>query len=50
VEDLKAETDDMKLRRYKSNFLIGVTRINNKMPKIMLNCRPNERGRLESPL
>jgi hypothetical protein len=32
---------DEKLRRYKSNWLQHVTRMNNKMSKIMLNYRPN---------
>jgi hypothetical protein len=37
LEELKVEPVDDKLRRYKSNSLQHVTRMNNKgMPKIML--------------
>jgi hypothetical protein len=43
-EDLRVEPVDEKLRRYKSNWL-HVTRMNNRMPKIMLNYRPNGRRR-----
>jgi len=42
LEELKVEPFDEKLRRYKSNWLQQATRKNNKIPKIMLNCRPNE--------
>jgi len=42
--------NDEKLRRYKSNSLRHATRMNNRMPKIMLNYRPNGRTRLERPL
>jgi hypothetical protein len=43
-EDLKAAPFDGKLRRYKSHWLRHVTRMNkNRMQKVMLNCRPNER-------
>jgi hypothetical protein len=42
LEELKVETFDEKLRRYKSNWLQHVTRTNNnRMPEIILNCRPN---------
>ena len=47
LEVLKVEPVDEKLRRYKSNWLRHVTGMNKKrMPKIMLNCRPNGRRRL----
>ena len=36
-EDLEVEPVDEKLKRYKSNWLRHVTRLNNRMPKIMLN-------------
>jgi hypothetical protein len=46
LEDLKAEPVDKKLRRYKSNWLSHVTRMNsNRMPKIMLNYRADRRRR-----
>jgi len=43
---MKVESVDEKLRRYKSNWLKHVTRMNNnnnnnRMPKIILNYRPN---------
>jgi len=42
LEELKVEPDDKKLRRYKSNWLQHVTIMtNNRMTKVMLNCRPN---------
>ena len=48
-EELKVEPVDENLRRYKSNWLRHVTRMNsNRMPQIMLNYRPNRRRRLES--
>jgi hypothetical protein len=50
LEELKEEPVDQRLRKYKSNWLSHVTRINNKMPKIMLNYIPNGRGRLGRPL
>jgi len=44
---LKVEPVEEKLRRYKSNWLLHVTRMNNnRMPKIMLNYRPNGQRRL----
>jgi hypothetical protein len=47
LEDLKMEPVDEKLRRYKSNLLRHVTRMDgNRMPKIMLNYRANGRRRL----
>jgi hypothetical protein len=36
LEELKVEPVDEKLRRYKSNWLQHVTRMNNMMQKIML--------------
>jgi hypothetical protein len=39
LEQLKLEPVDKKLRRYKSNWLRHVTRVNNRVPKIMLNYR-----------
>jgi hypothetical protein len=48
---LKIEQFDEKLRRYKSNWLWHVTRINNNgMPKIILNYRPCGRRRLGRPI
>jgi hypothetical protein len=45
TKELKVEPVDETLRRYKSNWLQGhVTRMNNRIPKIMLNFKPN-RGR-----
>jgi CRISPR/Cas system Type II protein with McrA/HNH and RuvC-like nuclease domain len=41
LEQLKVETVDKKLRSCKSNCLQHVTRMNNRMPEIMLNYRPN---------
>jgi len=41
LEELKVEPADENLRRYKSNWLRHVTRMNNNMAKIMLNYRPN---------
>ena len=47
MEKLKVEAADEKLRRYKSNWLRQLTRMNNnRMTKIMLNYRPNGRRRL----
>jgi hypothetical protein len=50
LEELKEEPVDHRVRRYKSNWLRYVTRINNKMPKITQNDRPHGRGRLGRPL
>jgi hypothetical protein len=51
LEQLKVEPVDEKLRRYKSNWLQHVTRMNNNtMTKIMLNYRPNGRKLLGRPL
>jgi hypothetical protein len=50
LEELKAVPVDQKLRRYKSNWLRHVTRMNSGMPNIMLNCRPNGRRRFGRPL
>ena len=47
LEEMKVEPADEKLKRYKSNLLRHVTRMkSNRMPKIMLNYRPNGRRRL----
>jgi hypothetical protein len=46
-EGLKVEAVNQKLRRYESKWLRHVTgMINNRMPKTMLNYRPNGRTRL----
>jgi hypothetical protein len=51
LEDLKAEPVDEKLRRYKSDWLWHITKMNSsRMPKIMLNCRPHERRHGGRPL
>jgi hypothetical protein len=48
---MKVGQFDKKLRRYKSNYLRQVTRINNnEMPKIILNYTTNERSRFGGPL
>jgi hypothetical protein len=45
--DLEVEPDGEKLRRCNSNWLRHATRMNNnRMPKVMLNFRPNGRRRL----
>ena len=50
VEDLKLEPFNEKVGRCKSNWLRNVTRMNNnRMPKIMLNCRIDGRRRLRRP-
>ena len=42
-EQLKVQPVDKELRRYKSNWLQHVTKMNkNRMPKIRLNHRSNE--------
>lgn len=47
MEEVKVESVDEKLRRYKSNRLQCVKRMNNnRIPKIMLNYRVNARIRL----
>ena len=44
LEEPKVEPADDKLRRFKTNCLQHVTRINcSRMPKIILNYRPNGR-------
>jgi hypothetical protein len=51
LEELKVEWVHKKLRRYKSNWLQHVPRMNNnRMPKIMLNYRPKRRRQLGRPL
>jgi hypothetical protein len=47
LEELKVDLDEKKLRRYKSDWLRHVTRMNNRVPKIVLNYRPNGRRRIE---
>jgi hypothetical protein len=48
LEQLKVEPVDKTLRRYKSNWLQGhVTRMTNRMPKIMLNLNRMEEYYLE---
>jgi hypothetical protein len=49
LEELKVEPVDEKQRRYKSNWLQQATGLNNRMPKAMLNYRPNGRRRLGRP-
>jgi hypothetical protein len=39
LDELKVESVDKKLRRYKPNWLKHVRRMINKMPKIMLSYR-----------
>ena len=47
LEELKVEPVDQKLRRYKSNWLRHVTRMDSsRMARIVLNCRPNGRRQL----
>jgi hypothetical protein len=42
LQELKLELVDQKLRRYKSNWLRYIKRMNNNvMPKTMLKYRPN---------
>jgi hypothetical protein len=48
LETLKVKPVDEKLRRYKSNWLRHVTRMNScRTTKIMLNYRPNGRKDFE---
>ena len=51
---MKVQTADEKLRMYKSNWMRYVTRMKSKrIPRIMLNCRPNgqrRHGRLPNRL
>jgi len=50
-EKLKVGPIEEKLRRYKSNWLRQVTTTNNnRVSKLMLNCKPNGRRRLAIPL
>jgi len=52
-EAFKIQPADEKLRRYKSNWLRHVTRMNNnnnRTPKIIVNYRPNGRRRIGRPL
>jgi hypothetical protein len=50
LEQLKVESADEKLRRYKSNWLRHVTRLNNnRAPKIMLNYRSKGRRKFGIP-
>jgi hypothetical protein len=47
LEEMKIEPVDEKLNRYKSNSLRHVKRINkNRMPKIMVNYKPDGHRRL----
>jgi len=47
LEELRVETVDENLRRYKSNWLRHLTRLNNKrIPKIIPDYRANGRRRL----
>jgi hypothetical protein len=50
LEDLTVEPVDEKLNRYKSNSLRHITRINNRMPKIILNYGPDGHRQLGRPL
>jgi hypothetical protein len=51
LEELKVEPVDERLKKYKSNWLRHVTRMNSsRMAEIMLSCRPDGRRRLERPL
>jgi hypothetical protein len=50
LEQLKVEPVDEKIRRYKTNWLRHVTRMDSiRMAKIMLNCRLNGRRGLGRP-
>jgi len=49
LEELKVEPVDEILGRYTSNRLRHITRVNsNRMPKLMLNSRPNGQRRHNS--
>jgi hypothetical protein len=51
LEEMRVEQFEEKIRRWKSNRLRHVTRMNkNRMLKIMLNYRPNGRRRFGRPL
>jgi hypothetical protein len=50
LEELKVEPVDEKHRRYKSNWLQHVTRLNIRMPKVMVNYRSDRQRPLRSPL
>jgi hypothetical protein len=51
LEDLTAEPADEKPRRYKSNWLLHVTRMySNRMAKVLLNCRLSGRRQLGRPV
>jgi hypothetical protein len=51
LEELKVEPVNEKLRRFKSNWLPHVTRMNSSgMLKMMVTYRPNGRRRLGKPL
>jgi len=50
LEELKVEPVDGKLRKNKSHWIRHVARMNNRVPKIMLNYRPDGRRRLGIPL
>jgi hypothetical protein len=41
LEELKVEPVYEKLRRYKLNWLLHITKMNNRMSRIMLIYRPN---------
>ena len=50
LEELTVESVNQKLRRYKSNWLRLVTRMdNNTMPNVMLNYMPTGRRRFGRP-
>jgi hypothetical protein len=50
-EEFKVEAVDKKLRRYKSNWLRHAAVMNsNRITEIMLNCRPDGRRGLGSPM
>jgi hypothetical protein len=49
MEEFKVEPVDEKLGRQKSNKLQHVTRMNNRMAKVMLNYRSDRRRRLGRP-